>query len=265
MPLPSSERVGSWGDRKPPMMPESAMSELDPSSGSAATAILLGSTDSTSLLQSHTLPALPGCLLLGLAAAWVVTVSRCSLATQCSALLLLDAIYAGLHLQPLLPLFHSNGSPDVAFMQAYTKALYFVSECLLLFWLFTNSVIRVSIPLNVLALHGAVHILFVVLAGCAPAWCMQQQVQRIQNGWNVKELVGIWHVLVNMVNFADLTLHLLYMTILWQGLKCIAAAGPKHVLWHQPAAVASVGVCLAFMMARWLPRHGHSQFHGQEE
>ena len=87
----------------------------------------------------------------------------------------------------------------------------------------------------------------------------------MQNGWNVKELVGIWHVLVNMVNFADLTLHLLYMTILWQGLKCIAAAGPKHVLWHQPAAVASVGVCLAFMMARWLPRHGHSQFHGQEE
>ncbi len=49
---------------------------------------------------------------------------------------------AGLHLQPLLPLFHSKGSPDVAFMQSYTKALYFVSECLLLLWLFTNSVIR---------------------------------------------------------------------------------------------------------------------------
>ena len=66
---------------------------------------------------------------------------------------------AGLHLQPLLPLFHSNGSPDVAFMQAYTKALYFVSECLLLFWLFTNSVIR-YIETNDLSMHEShVHML----------------------------------------------------------------------------------------------------------
>ncbi|KAL0039119.1 hypothetical protein WJX77_008308 [Trebouxia sp. C0004] len=220
---------------------------------SAATAVLLDKTDSTTVLPPHAFPALPLCLLLGLAAAWVVTV-RCSLATQCSALLLLEAVYAGLHLQPLLPLFLCKGSPDIAFMQSYTKAIYFVSECILLLWLFTNSVIRVSIPSTVVALHGAVHILFVGLAGCAPAWCMQQQVQRIQNGWNVKELVGIWHVMVNMVNFADLLLHLSYITVLWQGLIKIAAAGAVHALWHQPAAVASVGVGVAFMMARWLPR-----------
>ena len=63
----------------------------------------------------------------------------CSLNAQDQGHLLLTA---GLHLQPLLPLFHSKGSPDVAFMQSYTKALYFVSECLLLLWLYTNSVIR---------------------------------------------------------------------------------------------------------------------------
>ncbi|KAL0046982.1 hypothetical protein WJX82_003512 [Trebouxia sp. C0006] len=154
----------------------------------AAAALLLDSTDSTSVLPLRAFPSLPLCLLLGLAAAWVVSV-RCSLATQCSALLLLEAVYAGLHLQPLLPLFHSKGSPDVAFMQSYTKALYFVSECLLLLWLFTNSVIRASIPSIVVALHGAVHILFVGLAGFAPAWCMQQQVQRIQNGWNTEDVV----------------------------------------------------------------------------
>ena len=87
----------------------------------------------------------------------------------------------------------------------------------------------------------------------------------LQNGWNVKELVGIWHVMVNMVNIADLLLHLSYITVLWQGLKSIVAAGAKQPLWHQPTAVASVGVGVAFMMTRWLPRHGHSQFHGQEE
>jgi len=87
----------------------------------------------------------------------------------------------------------------------------------------------------------------------------------MQNGWNVKELVGIWHVMVNMVNFADLLLHLSYITVLWQGLKSTAAAAAIHPLWHQPTAVASVGVGVAFMMARWLPRHGHGQYHGQQE
>ena len=85
----------------------------------------------------------------------------------------------------------------------------------------------------------------------------------MQNGWNVKELVGIRHVMVNMVNFADLLLHLSYITVLWQGLKCIAAAAAIQPLWHQPTAVTSVGVSVAYMMARWLPRHG--QYHGQQE
>ena len=43
---------------------------------SAATALLLDSTDSTSVLPLRAFPSLPLCLLLGLAAAWVVSV-RC--------------------------------------------------------------------------------------------------------------------------------------------------------------------------------------------
>lgn len=35
-------------------------------------------------------------------------------------------------------------------------------------------------PVAVLAGHGVVHVLFVVLAGVAADWAMQQQVQRIQ-------------------------------------------------------------------------------------
>lgn len=85
----------------------------------------------------------------------------------------------------------------------------------------------------------------------------------MQNGWNVKALVGIWHVMVNMVNFADLLLHLSYITVLWQGLKSIAAAAAIQPLWHQPTAVTPVGVSVAYMMARWLPRHG--QYHGQQD
>ena len=87
----------------------------------------------------------------------------------------------------------------------------------------------------------------------------------MQNGWNVKELVGVWHIMVNMVNFVDLLLHLSYITVLWQGLKSIAAAAAIRPLWHQPTTVAFVGMGVAFMMARWLPRHGRSQRYGQEE
>ncbi len=50
MPLPSSERVGSWGDRKPPTMPESALFELDPASGWYDCALLLARTSSARLL-----------------------------------------------------------------------------------------------------------------------------------------------------------------------------------------------------------------------
>lgn len=83
---------------------------------------------------------------------WTQTPKVCS---SCSALLLSSrnshvtdpvAVYAaGLHLQPLLPLLQIGRAPDVAFMQSYTKAIYFVSECLLLGWLLSNGVIR-SVP-----------------------------------------------------------------------------------------------------------------------
>lgn len=39
---------------------------------------------------------------------------------------------------------------------------------------------RAKVPITVLAGHGIVHVLFVVLAGIAADWAMQQQVQRIQ-------------------------------------------------------------------------------------
>ena len=103
---------------------------------------------------------------------------RGSTAVQCGTLLLLDVVYAGmhmppnkstpaalavacctqvgnslvthpsdvypvgLHLQPLLPLFQIGRAPDIAFMKSYTKATYFVSECLLLGWLLSNGIIR---------------------------------------------------------------------------------------------------------------------------
>ncbi len=94
-----------------------------------------------SVRKSHHFKFVQHCIFSGLA---------CSLNLESPGHLVLTA---GLHLQPLLPLFHSKGSPDVAFMQSYTTALYFVSECLLLFWLFTNSVIRYTHTTDLLMLE----------------------------------------------------------------------------------------------------------------
>lgn len=73
----------------------------------------------------------------------------------------------------------------------------------------------------------------------------------LQNGWNVKGLLGQWHVLVNMVNFADLALHLCYSWVLWQSL---AAAGHPSPLLQEPLSAAVFGGILAYLMAQWLPQ-----------
>ena len=57
-------------------------------------------------------------------------------------------------------------------------------------------------PITVLAGHGIVHVLFVVLAGTAADWAMQQQVQRIQVNENTSTLV---HLNVQSVHTQALT------------------------------------------------------------
>lgn len=78
----------------------------------------------------------------------------------------------------------------------------------------------------------------------------------LQNGWNVSTLVGLWHVAVNMVNIADLLLHVMYTTVLWRGL---ASSGAAHAFWQQPSALAVVGTALAILLAQWLPKYQHNQ------
>ena len=69
--------------------------------------------------------------------------------------------------------------------------------------------------------------------------------------------MGKWHVLVNMVNFADLALHLSYISVLWQSL---ASAGSPTALMQEPWKTAVVGAILAYLMAHWLPQQ--QQDHG---
>ena len=80
----------------------------------------------------------------------------------------------------------------------------------------------------------------------------------LQNGWRVKELAGKWHVLVNMVNFADLALHLCYISILWQSL---ASTASPNALVQEPWKVAVVGAMLAYLMAHWFPHQQQQQDH----
>ena len=89
----------------------------------------------------------------------------------------------------------------------------------------------------IVSLHAVLEVTFALLS---------------QNGWNVKGLVGKWHVLVNMVNFADLALHLCYICVLWQSL---AGTGPRLLLQDlEPLRVAVPGGVLAYLMAQWLPQ-----------
>ena len=84
----------------------------------------------------------------------------------------------------------------------------------------------------------------------------------LQNGWSVKGLAGKWHVLVNMVNFADLALHLCYISVLWQSL---ATTGSGNALVQEPLKVAVAGAMLAYLMAHWLPHHHHHQQQQQQQ
>lgn len=80
----------------------------------------------------------------------------------------------------------------------------------------------------------------------------------LQNGWNVKGLAGKWHVLVNMVNFADLALHLCYVSVLWQSL---AQTGSSNAILQDPWKVAVAGALLIYLMAY----HGPHQQQQQED
>lgn len=81
----------------------------------------------------------------------------------------------------------------------------------------------------------------------------------LQNGWSVKGLAGKWHVLVNVVNFADLALHLCYISLLWQSL---ATTGSPNALAQETWKVAVVGAMLAYLMAYWLPHQLQQQDRG---
>ena len=78
----------------------------------------------------------------------------------------------------------------------------------------------------------------------------------LQNGWNVKGLAGKWHVLVNMVNFADLALHLCYISVLWQSL---AKPGSPSNISQEPWKLAVVGALLSYLMAYYGPHRQHQQ------
>lgn len=116
----------------------------------------------------------------------------------------------GLHLQPLLPLFQIGSSPDVAFMHSYTKAAYFVSECLLLGWLLSNGVIR-SEP-------GSLSGITCTLYTCCSALChMRVQARNCPTAWPLSSISSLDEQchLASFVNSCSVT----HVAALW--LSCI--------------------------------------------
>ena len=108
-------------------------------------------------------------------------------------------------------------------------------------------------PMTTVALQRTVR----HVASAQPCCVMRTELHIwLQNGWNVSTVVGLWHVAVNMVNIADLLLHVMYTTVLWRGL---ASSGAASAWWQQASAVAFAGTALAVLLAQWLPKYQHSQ------
>ena len=75
----------------------------------------------------------------------------------------------------------------------------------------------------------------------------------MQNGWNVVGLGGIWHTMVNLVNFADLSLHCWYIAILWQS-TAYSAALASSFTGLLPIGLLSTGVLISYIIAVLLPQ-----------
>ena len=75
---------------------------------------------------------------------------------------------------------------------------------------------------------------------------------QIQNGWNVTGLVGVWHTMVNLVNFADLSLHCWYIAILWQSVARAADTSSGY-LFCLPTGIVVAGLMASYTAAAVLP------------
>lgn len=78
----------------------------------------------------------------------------------------------------------------------------------------------------------------------------------MQNGWNVAGVTGVWHTLVNLVNFADLSLHCWYIAILWQSIAQ-SAHGQSINYAFLPTGIMIAGLVASYTAAAVLPRLLH--------
>ena len=75
----------------------------------------------------------------------------------------------------------------------------------------------------------------------------------MQNGWNMAGPGGIWHTLVNLVNFADLALHCWYIALLWQS-TAYSAEMASSFTGLLPVGLVSTGVLISYIIAVLLPQ-----------
>lgn len=115
-------------------------------------------------------------------------------------------------------------------MSTYTTASYFASELVLLVMVAFNAHIRLQVPVAVLAVHTAFHILYTGLTLVTPRWARQQNLDRVEAKGTSLAARG-WQSLLNTLNFADFALHMLYVTVLALNSKaaevaiCLLAGG----------------------------------------
>ncbi|KAK9796684.1 hypothetical protein WJX73_008633 [Symbiochloris irregularis] len=144
-------------------------------------------------------------------------VSRAWPQMQLAILAGLEIIYAGLHIYPLCLLAVPGPVTAEVFMQAFTKAQYFGSELSLLISLACCAPLRQAIWTLPLAVHIAFHVLYFVLTCAARPWCLQQNLDRIQERRDHARsslLKTLWNLLLNLLNSADAALHFWYAWVL---------------------------------------------------
>ncbi|KAK3256441.1 hypothetical protein CYMTET_34423, partial [Cymbomonas tetramitiformis] len=147
-------------------------------------------------------------------------------AWQVAAFTLVEFVYIGLHVRPLAPLLQgqkdAGSGTDELWMRCFTSSHFFLSECSLLTLLAFASPLSSTLPRLAVCTHLGFHILYLTLTVLFPAWCVRQNVERVEmrqqtqgDDMSFERLSQwVWSSGLNVLNAADASMHVFYASLL---------------------------------------------------